>query len=137
LIYGGGAGVGKTSAVRKFPRMKEIELNSPVIWDGNSSSYASTVKRIDEALANGYRVEFVYIDRDIEDAFINGVLPRAVKTGRTVPIDIVIDTHIKSRQVAQKLLDEYSGRKGITINVIDNNQGMGGAIELTKQQANA
>jgi hypothetical protein len=85
------------------------------------------VKKIDQALDSGRGVDIVYTYRDPVDALVNGALPRAKRMGRTVPIEEHAKTHVESLNTMRELARLYASDERVSIRVLDNNYGKGGA----------
>lgn len=115
LFTAGGSGVGKTSAIKQL-----LDLNEyPIIVDSNLSNFESAVKKIDEALKSGYKVEIKYVDRNPVLAWNEGVLVRTARGERHVPLDNHIALHQNAPEAIQKLNQKYGNK--IDIKIIDNN----------------
>lgn len=123
LMLSGGTGAGKTSAIRDLG----LGETAQIIYDSNMSRLDSTVKKIEQALDNGFRVDFNLVLRDPIDSFTNGAVPRAVRMGRTVPLEQHVQTHVGSLDVFKKLKDKYSRNKNVRFRVIENNSGKNNA----------
>jgi hypothetical protein len=89
LVTGGGSGAGKTTA------MNENGMGSAkVILDAVNGKASSTDKKIRQAIAAGNRVEYLLVDRDVAESWVNGVMIRAMINGRTVPLDVHLSNHV-------------------------------------------
>lgn len=128
LFTGGGTGAGKTTALEALG-----DHNPAITYDGNLSSFSSSVKKIDAALKHGYNVDIHYVYRDPVDALVNGALPRAERmtqelgSGRTVPLNEHMNTHIGTPSTALKLAEHYKGNDKVNIRAVDNSHGLGNA----------
>lgn len=132
LFTAGGTGAGKTVGSAVLGDAKPPQI----LYDNNMSSYGSSVDKIEKALAAGKQVEIQYVHRDAMDAFANGMLPRAMRMGRTVPIESHTDTHTGAPETILKLADKYEGDPRVQIRVIDNTKGLGkaeiGSLDLLR-----
>ena len=90
---------------------------------------ARPCERIAQALAAGRMVSIVYVYRDPVDSLVEGVLPRAQSMGRTVPLEVVLNTHIGSVQGILKIAEAYKNDPRLAIAIIDNRDGTGDATE--------
>lgn len=127
LITGGGAGAGKTSGLSVLKEKGASLDNYAAINDTNLTTLKSATDRIDPALASGRKVDIVYTYRHPVEAFKNGNLPRAERTGRIVPISAHAETHIGSLQTIQQLAEKYKDNPNVTLNVVDNSRGRNNA----------
>ncbi len=132
LFTAGGTGAGKTVGSAVLGDSKPPQI----LYDNNMSSYDSSVNKIEKALAAGKQVEIQYVHRDAMDAFANGMLPRATRMGRTVPIDSHVDTHTGAPETLLKIADKYADDPRVHIRVIDNTKGLGkaeiGSLDLLR-----
>lgn len=125
LFTAGISGAGKTTAVRSA--LADLG-DYPIIYDTNMNGFDSSKVKIEQALAKGYNVHVVFVDRDPVEAYKNGVLPRAESNGRTV----TPETHLnngKSYETVPKLHDHYEKDPRVSFQVLDNNNGPGQQTE--------
>jgi len=127
LFTAGGAGAGKSTALRDVPAMSDLEKNAQIIYDTNMNNYGSSKKKIDQALDAGRQAVIAYVYRDPVDALVNGSLPRAMRMGRTVPLDQHFETHAGSADTIRRLATEYADNPNVAFRVIDNSRGRGNA----------
>jgi hypothetical protein len=131
VFTAGGSGAGKTSAVSKNEGLKSIVDKAQIVYDTNMNSYSSAKSKIDQALEAGKNVAIIYVHRDPMNALIGqpgmgGALSRAAKmaekegTGRTVPLTEFTKTHVGSRDVVQRIANEYGSNPKVSILSIDN-----------------
>jgi len=95
-LMSGGWGAGKTFALRNEPTVAPC-----LIWDGTLSDREWAIIMIDLALKMGWKVEIVYVYRDLELA-LYGAVQRKREVGRGVPLAELPRNH---RAVQQTLLD--------------------------------
>lgn len=119
----GGTGAGKTTALSQVPDVQQMMDRADLVYDGTMSNFNSAKDRIDAALDSGRNVNIGYINRDPVDSFTNGALPRAVETGRTVPLDAHISAHIGAAKTIQELQEAYKDDPRVNIEVINNSTG--------------
>lgn len=110
----GGPGVGKSTFLSKNPN------DAQIIYDTNMANPQISKNQINRALNAGKDVEVNYVFRDPLEAFEEGVIPRAERTGRTIPISQYADIHLESQKTVQQLLGDYAGNDRVKINLIDN-----------------
>jgi hypothetical protein len=124
VMMAGGGGAGKSSA---NILLSDTLQDADTILDGTLSTYTKAKRNIQTALDSGRGVKIAYVYRDPIEALRNGVLPRAMKTGRTVPIDALVRGHAGSSETVRRLAEEFSGNPDVEILAIDNSQGAGNA----------
>jgi hypothetical protein len=131
VFTAGGTGAGKTGAIRKASSdANDLLNNAEMIYDTNMNKFSSADQKVKQALNAGRDVQIFYTYRDPVDALVQGALPRAARmetnfgSGRTVPIQEHLKTHMGSRETIQKLADKYKGNDNVHINVIDNSGGV-------------
>jgi zeta toxin len=123
----GGAGSGKTTAIEGDDRVKSLLTKAQVVYDGTLRPAVSAAKKIDQALAAGKEAIVMYVHRDPVDSFVNGVLPRAERTGRTVMLGEFAKQHMSIRDSMQELADKYKNEPRFSMGVLDNTHGKGNA----------
>ncbi len=119
VFLGGGAGAGKSTL--NVGSAKEAQI----VQNTNMAPYQVSKNQINRALNAGKDVEVNYIYRDPVKSFEDGVVPRAIKTGRAISIKEFIRTHIDSLATVKKLQQDYEGDDKVKINIIDNTKGAG------------
>jgi hypothetical protein len=130
LFTGGGTGAGKTSSLDSVP---DIVNAAEMVYDTNMNKLPSAVKKINQALDSGRRVAIAYTYRDPVEALIEGALSRAMRmkkelgSGRTVPIEEHLKTHIGSRKTIDELMNKYRDNPNVDFTVIDNSLGKNNA----------
>ena len=127
VFTAGGAGAGKTTSIQQIPGVTRALDEAEIIYDTTLSRLDSARDRVAQALAAGRMVSIVYVYRDPIDSFVGGVLPRAERTGRTLPLEAFLDTHIGAAEVLAKISDAYKNDDRVAIAVIDNSRGKGDA----------
>jgi ribosomal protein S8E len=126
LFTGGGTGAGKTSSLNAVPRIVD---QAEMVYDTNMNKLPSAVKKIDQALDSGRKVSIAYTFRDPVEALTEGALTRAMRmkkelgSGRTVPIEEHLKTHIGARNTIDELMKKYKDNKNVDFTVIDNSLG--------------
>jgi hypothetical protein len=127
IFSGGGTGAGKTTGLEAAMRDNPDLRRAQIVYDTNLNGLASSVQKIDKALAAGKQVKIIYTARNPVDALVNGALPRAKRMGRTVPIEEHARTHVDSLDTMRQLQQLYAADDRVKIKVFDNNHGKGGA----------
>jgi hypothetical protein len=103
LFTAGGTGAGKTSSILAEGVAQQALQDATVIFDGNLNSYHSSKTKIEMALNAGLKVVVVFVHRHPVEAYLQGVLPRAVEQGRTVPIEGHMRIHRDARKTFLKV----------------------------------
>jgi len=129
LFTAGGTGAGKSTALNDA--LAVPQKRAQIIYDSNVSGLESGIKKIDQATAAGKKVMVAYVYRDPIDA-LRGAIKRAIRMGRTVPIDVHVATHVNSNRVLKELARHYASDGRVGLNVIDNSRGPGEAVNLGK-----
>jgi hypothetical protein len=127
MFTGGGAGAGKTTSIHQVAALERAVDVSQIVVDTTLSSLRSSMERIKQALDAGKEVSVIYVYRDPIESFVGGVLPRADRNGRTLPLDAYIETHLGAPEVLLKVAEAFKGDKRVEIAVIDNSRGRGAA----------
>jgi len=127
VFTAGGAGVGKTTSIQQVSGLAGALDSAEMIYDTTLSNFRSAMDRIKQALDAGRTVSIVFVYRDPIDSFVGGVLPRAERMGRTLPLEVFLDTHIGAAEVLEKIAQTYKGDDRVAIAVIDNSRGKGNA----------
>lgn len=124
LFTAGGAGAGKSTALEMIEKSREGG-RPQIIYDTNLDKLAGSVQKIEQALAAGKRVNIAYTYRDPVEALTKGALKRAMKKGRTVPLETHAQTHVGAAATIKALAEKYKDDPRVRIDVIDNSRGPG------------
>ncbi len=120
VFSGGGTGAGKTTSIKMLePALANVEI----IYDTTLSDLNFSVELIERSLKSGRAVTVIYIYREPLEAFVNGVMPRAAKTGRTVGCPFHVFTHVTTRKVMDQLATRYANDPRFELIAIDNSRG--------------
>lgn len=122
LFTAGGTGAGKTTSLKTINTNR---VQYDLYYDGNLNNLTKAIKTIDGVLAVGETVTVVYVYRHIMQALENGTLPRAERTGRTVPINAHLETHQGALATIIELIKHYQNDERVAIRIIDNSLGRG------------
>ena len=120
----GGGGAGKSSAEKLLAPVLD---RASTVLDGTLSTYDKARRNVQLALDSGRQVRIAYVYREPEEALRNGVLTRAMRGGRTVPVDALVKGHAGSSTVVRKLQAEFGDNPKFKIFAVDNSRGPGGA----------
>lgn len=127
VFTAGGAGVGKTTSIRKIAELSHAVTAAEIVYETTHATFGLAVDKIDQALVAGRMVSIVLVYRDPIDSLIDGVLPRAQSMGRTVPLEVILNTHLGAVETILKIADTYKNDPRIAIAVIDNRGGTASA----------
>ena len=127
LILGGGGGSGKTSSLHEV--MPGFVDRFDAIYDTTLANPRKAGEVIEQALSTGRKVTISFTARDPFDAIANGVIPRAQKKGRTVPLDIAAQAHVEAPQTFAALAAKYADDPRVTLKLVDNTGPAGSARE--------
>lgn len=125
VFMAGGGGSGKSSAESLLAPVLE---GAHTVYDGTLSSYDKAERNIQMALDAGQLVNVAYVYREPEEAFRNGVLTRAMRKGRTVPIDALVKGHAGSSETVRRLQEKFGDNPRFSIKAVDNSRGPGKAV---------
>lgn len=136
-MYAGGAGSGKTSAIKQL--IPDVEKNTDAILDGNLASYQGAIKKVEDFLSKGKQVEIKYTYRDPMDAWENGVIKRMLtnkaEMGRVVSLTTFMENTKGSLNTIKTMIDSgLNDVEGVNIQIIDNSFGYGKADFMDKQK---
>ena len=120
----GGTGAGKTSSL-SIPGMKETQNAAEIVYDTNMNKFDSSVTKIEQALDANRSVIIQYTYRDPVESLIHGALTRAMRIGRTVPLDAHADTHIGASKTISELQQKYQNDDRVKFVHVDNSFGKG------------
>jgi len=111
----GGTGAGKTIAITP-----EMMGRAHVVYDSNFNSEKSAFLKVDAALSAGRSVVILFVHRHPIEAYLKGVIPRAVREGRTVSIEGHLRMHRDAVKVVRKALKTYALNPQVGIVVLNN-----------------
>ncbi len=131
VFTAGGTGAGKSTTTELAA---EVMNSADIVYDTTMSTFASGDKKIQQALASGRDVTVMYVYRDPVEALTGGALPRAMRSGRTAPLDVLQKSHTGSRKVIDQLAEKYAGDDRVTIVAIDNSRGKNNAAVVALDQ---
>jgi len=137
LFMGGGAGAGKSSAIKNIPAVNQFKNDAQIVYDTNLANAKKSIQKIDQALAAGKTVRIAYVWRDPTESLTVGALPRAMGqekkfgSGRTVPIGEHVNTHVHSNEAIRQVAEHYKGDSRVEVMIIDNSRGRGNAALIT------
>lgn len=123
----GGAGVGKTTSIRKLSDLRHAVEAAEIVYDTIFAGYRSALERINLALDAGRMVSLVFVYRDPVDSFVDGLLPRAKSGGRTLPLDVFVNSHVGALETFPRIADTYKDDRRLSFAVIDNSRGIANA----------
>jgi len=124
MFTAGGSDAGKSVSLGS-----EEAQRADIIYDGNMNNLPKARKRIAAALKSGRNVNIQFTYRDPIDAFKNGVLPRAMKFGRAVPVEAHADTHNGSFKTVMALARQYADDDRVTFRSVDVSAGRASSLD--------
>lgn len=128
IIMAGGTGAGKTKSIANLPSIQQKLINdASIVYDSNLDNIKTATTRIGQVIDSGRNATVVYIYRDPVEAFVNGMLPRANKEGRTVPLINHASTHLGSQKTVKELTTLYKNNPKVNFIIINNSKGKGQA----------
>lgn len=130
----GGPGSGKTTAIKAVNQ--DIYNKIKFGYDSVLGNPSKASKDINNVLEKGGKNFIPHVVRDVEDAWMNGVVARAISKGRTVPLKVFLDGTEKANKAVKSLYNEFSGNKNVMIAFLDNRTPGGKAKEMTFDQFN-
>jgi hypothetical protein len=120
LFTAGGTGAGKTTSILRDGTTKEVFNCSRVIFDGNLNSFKPARAKIEAVLERRCKVVVVFVHRHPVEAYINGVIPRALEHGRTVPIQGHLRMHKDSIETFLKCHRHFADNQNVSFIVLNN-----------------
>jgi hypothetical protein len=119
-LMAGGWAAGKTHAIRHLPNKPDL------VWDGTLRDPLWAARVIEFALKSHWRVEIVYIYRNLELS-LYGAIQRVAESGRQVPLEELPKSHQDAQQSILELSLNYAGTDDVSFLYI-HNLGKKGAI---------
>jgi hypothetical protein len=120
LFTAGGTGAGKTTAIRSNADANGLIANARIIYDSNFNSVASAKAKVNLAIEAGLDVVVIFVHRHPVESYLQGVLPRALEEGRTVPIGGHLRMHRDSLKAFLKVQRAFSGNGQVGFMVLNN-----------------
>lgn len=133
MFTAGGAGAGKTTGIESNPTLKAVFDQAHTVFDGTMRPAEKASALVAKTLAAGKDAVVLYVHRDPVEAFVNGVLPRAMKTGRTVMLREFAAQHSSIQQSMRALQNTYGDNPRFAMSVIDNSKTSGDRTSSTLQ----
>ncbi len=127
VFTAGGTAAGKSTAVKSSPKIAGIVQAAQIVYDSTLAGRRSAGERIEQALEAGKKVSIVFVYRDPLEAFVNGALGQVDRMGRTLPLEVYLQSHLGAPKVTLELAKKYRGDDRVAISVIDNSRGRGNA----------
>lgn len=117
VFTAGGTGSGKSSSIDLLPGLR---TDANVVYDSTFANKDQALEDVQAALDAGRDVGIVVTLRDIREAFVNGVLPRAMREGRPVNIDSHIRTHTGAPATVLAIAKQYADDPRVSVMVVEN-----------------
>jgi hypothetical protein len=120
LFTAGGTGAGKTSAILRNIESKESLGGARVVYDSNFNSFKSAMAKVEMVLHAKCKVSVIFVHRHPVEAYLQGVLTRAVEQGRTVPIEGHLRIHKDSLSTFLKVQQLLEDNENVAFMVLSN-----------------
>jgi soluble lytic murein transglycosylase-like protein len=125
LFTAGGTGAGKSTGALRTAEGVPLHQAAEIIYDTNMNTLRSSIDKIEMALEAGRNVAIQYVYRDPVESLVAGALPRAMRMGRTVPLDAHEATHVGVSKTIRLLQEKYKDDPRVDIFALDNTHGKG------------
>ncbi|MEK7994705.1 MAG: zeta toxin family protein [Planctomycetota bacterium] len=119
VFTAGGAGSGKSSALKGLSPVEAVLSRAFAIYDTTLSAEDSSLARIEQAFKSGKKVYIIYVFRD-PVASLELALGRAKSNGRTVPLKAFVEGHLGAPKVLATILKKYGNDARFNYRIIDN-----------------
>lgn len=116
VVTSGGSGAGKTMAVNA------AKDNAHIVLDTNLSRYDDAVADIEEILAAGKQAQIDFVYREPKAAMLDGVIGGRNRGGRTVPLNVALDSNKGSLETIKKLSEKYKDNPDVIIRYFNNSE---------------
>ena len=116
VFLAGGPGSGKTFVRSKLDAVGNLIANSQIIYDTTFAS-ENAARKVVAAINADEQVLITYIHRPFEQA-VAGVIDRAVRSGRIVPLQVVARSHFSAQRMLWEVQKRHSD--AVSISVIAN-----------------
>jgi len=114
VFTGGGTASGKSAGLSGA-----AEDLADLVYDGTMKDFGKADQLITAAADSGKKVRIVYVDRDPDKA-LPLYFDRAKKEGRTVPLDVFIESHRGARDTIRQLSQKYADDPRVDIQIWSN-----------------
>jgi hypothetical protein len=118
LFTAGGTGAGKTTTIKQGGGSAYDKAD--VIYDSNLNSKGSARSKLDFALSHNCQLAVSFVHRHPVEAYLQGVLPRALEEGRTVPIEKHLRMHGDSLKTFLWLQRQYKSNPFVVFVILIN-----------------
>lgn len=120
LFLAGGGGSGKGTIGALLPNIyNEVDL----VLDGTLANLKKAKDRVKYVLDHGFKVTIIYVFRPI-DLSVQGIIGRAMRTGRGIPIVVAAEDHYDAQKTVLALSKDKEFSDQIRIVVINNSGGL-------------
>lgn len=130
LFTAGGAGSGKTTALESDQTIRDMLPKVQTVFDGTLRPAEKAISKVGQALGAGKDVMVVFVHRDPIEA-LDGVIHRAIRTGRTVAVAEMARQYSSIQDSMQALQDKFGSTPNFHLSVVDNSRGAGNAKVAT------
>jgi hypothetical protein len=120
LFTAGGTGAGKTASIMRNAETYGTVNDAGLVFDGNFNSWSSSRDRVLKCLEFGYKVVIIFVHRHPVEAYLQGVIPRALLEGRTVAIESHLRMHGDSISTFLRVARHFRDNKNVSCVVLNN-----------------
>ena len=120
FLTAGGTGAGKTTAIQSPAGMAGPLEHARLIYDSNFHRVVSNRRRLRMAVDAGSRAVIIFVHRHPVEAYLEGVVPRALMEGRTVPITGHLRMHRDSLSSFLEAHKAFAADPRIAFKVLNN-----------------
>ena len=120
LFTAGGTGAGKTTAIRFTRETEGLLTHARVIYDSNFNSLPSARGKVELAIEAGATAVVIFVHRHPVEAYLEGVLPRALEEGRTVCIAAHLRMHRDSLKTFLRVHRAFAANPRAAFMVLNN-----------------
>lgn len=115
VLLGGGPASGKTSTLRGI--IDNIDPLITTVYDTSLTDPTTAEREVRQALMNDRQVDIYWVFKSFPLA-VEGMIARAVKEGRYLTLDRMVELHQGSRRTILHLIRQFSGIQSLSIAVI-------------------
>ncbi|MGB8355177.1 MAG: zeta toxin family protein [Chthoniobacteraceae bacterium] len=129
VFTAGGSATGKSTILRAAGRSSGVDF----IMDTTFSKIDRAILQVEKALASGRKVDIHYVYRDFSES-VKGMVRRALdpKSGRSVPIDVMAQTHYGSQRAMLYASMQYQDNTMVSFKFYLNDEKKVKEIKLEK-----
>ena len=115
VLLGGGPASGKTSMLRGI--IDAVDPLTTTVYDTSLTDPATAEREVRKALENDRQVDIYWVFKSFPLA-VEGMITRAVKEGRYLTLERMVDLHQGSRETILRLIRQFSGIHALSITAL-------------------